>query len=146
MELIHYRLPARVAFDATSFVDQPASVRFGGEIELLGTRRIGRSQLVLVWRAVAPPQADYTVFAHLLTLAGVPLANADHYPAVPARQWPVGRWLPDRVNLVLPADLPAGRYQMEVGLYDPSEAGAPRLEAHGPVAAGDRVLLPFDVD
>jgi len=146
MELAHYQLPAGAAFDASSFVEQPVSTSFGGEIELFGTRRISRSQLVLVWRAVSPPQADYTVFAHLLDPAGVPLANADHFPAVPARQWPVGRLLPDRVNLALPADLPAGRYQVEVGLYNPSEPGGPRLEARGPAAAGDRVVIHFDVD
>jgi hypothetical protein len=146
MELYHYQLPPEVAFDAGSFVQQPVPASFGGEIALLGTRRIGRSQLVLVWRALTPPQADYTVFAHLLTLAGAPLANADHYPAVPARQWPVGRWLPDRINLALPADLPAGRYQLEVGLYNPSDPSGQRLEARGPAAAGDRVLLPFEVD
>ncbi|MCA9968842.1 MAG: hypothetical protein KC425_01440, partial [Anaerolineales bacterium] len=126
---------------------------FGREITLLGydvrqwdTRTF---TLRLAWQTAAAPAADYTVFVHVLGLDGVCCVwQQDAMPRQNA--YPTTRWLPDEVvvdeyEIVLPEDLPPGKYPVEVGLYI-AETGQ-RLQvqaADGP--AGDVVWLrPLEV-
>jgi len=79
-------------------------------------------EVTLRWRAAGHPQGDYQVFVHLL--AGDDLVGQGDGPPLDGR-WPTLLWLPglalDDVHRVpLPADLPAGRYDLLVGLYDPA--------------------------
>ena len=78
--------------------------------------------LMLCWQAVEPIAINYTVFVHLLGPDGQRYAQADGPPLrglQPMTHWLEGEILPDRRELQLPADLPPGRYRLEVGLYDP---------------------------
>jgi hypothetical protein len=77
--------------------------------------------VVLEWQAGAPIARDYTVFVHLVAPDGAIVAQSDARPTwvVP---WPTDRWKPgqpvlDGHQLVLPADVSPGLYQVRVGLY-----------------------------
>lgn len=146
MELYHYRLVPGARYSAEAFISQPAEVTFGDQIELLGMRQLSDDRLALLWRALSAPTTDYTIFVHLLDAQGATLVNADHLPALSTSLWPPGRILPDQVRLKPPAGLSPGQYQLEVGLYDASAPGIPRLTARGPTAVGDRALLTFAVN
>ncbi|MFQ5575535.1 MAG: hypothetical protein ACE5G8_00960, partial [Anaerolineae bacterium] len=78
--------------------------------------------LTLYWRTAAPLQTDYTVFVHLLSGEGKLVAQHDGGPIygyLPTTQWPVGEIIPDRLEIPLPADLPAGEYTLIAGMYNP---------------------------
>ena len=129
MELRHYRLPPGAGFDLSSFITRPVQALFGDQVRLLGVQFAAPSDLafaeqsgdhksavsdgenggiVLVWQTVAPVSVDYAVFVHLLDSTGNVLASADHMPARPTHEWPVGRILPDRAGLAPPGQT-AGR-------------------------------------
>lgn len=82
----------------------------------------GALNVTLYWRALAPFPQDYTVFVHLIDPAGQRIAQADAAPwwqvPIPTTTWRPGETLPDRHTLQLPADLPPGAYQLQVGMYD----------------------------
>ncbi len=95
---------------------RPASVRFGEQIELDGYR-LEPAAVVLQWRALAQPPADYTVFVHVLDAWGKLVAQADSQPL--GGEFPTGTWRPgetiaDRHVLSMP---PEAR-RIEVGLYE----------------------------
>lgn len=89
----------------------------------------------LYWLVDARPEADWTVFVHLLgqpKADGNPLwAGKDSPPG--NASLPTGRWQPgwriiDEYALSLPSDLPAGSYDIEIGMY---QADGQRLPAGG---------------
>ena len=83
--------------------------------------RAGESlRLTLYWQALYPVPHDYTVFVHLRSAGGETLAQADHRPLgtlFPTSLWPAGETIRETSALPLPADLPAGRYELWTGLY-----------------------------
>jgi hypothetical protein len=100
---------------------------FGDLLQLAGytvepeTGRAGETlRLTLYWQAAAPISQDYTVFVHLRRPAGGNMAQADHRPLgslYPTSLWPVGELIRESSDLYLPVDLPAGEYELWVGLY-----------------------------
>ena len=98
---------------------------FGNEITLLGYEISpiddGVYKLQLAWQAVREPSANYTVFVHVLDQDGACcIWQQDSMPQ--QNQHPTSRWLPgevvvDTYEITLPADLPAGEYPVESGLY-----------------------------
>ena len=104
---------------------------FGGEIALVSdqveapaTARPGDViRATLRWRALATPKRGYTVFLHLLGPDGKVAAQHDGPPvdgAFPTDHWSPGEELVDRYSLTVPPTAPSGRYQIELGLYEPS--------------------------
>ena len=104
----------------------PQNATFGDEIKLLGyelqaTETDGIIRLQLVWQALRPPTADYTVFVHLLARDGsCCLWQQDVMPK--QNLYPTSRWVTDEIivdsyDIVLPEDLAPGDYPLEVGLY-----------------------------
>ena len=84
--------------------------------------------VTLYWQPkTASPIRDYTVFAHLLgpvnPASGTPVWAGHDGPPLgnshPTSRWQQGEVIVDRHELVLPAEIPAGSYPIEVGLYDP---------------------------
>jgi hypothetical protein len=77
--------------------------------------------ILLQWMAEQPPQADYTVFIHLLAPDGNLVAQSDAFPTwlmpQPASQWPSNQAILDHHTLILPNDLPPGTYTLQIGLY-----------------------------
>lgn len=96
----------------------------------------------LHWLVDAHPAADWTVFVHLLGPAAADgsrlWAGKDSPPgngSLPTGRWQPGWRIIDEYGIQLPADLPAGGYEIEVGLYQadgrrlPEVAEAIRLGA-----------------
>ena len=121
---------------------------FGNEITLLGydisAIDDGIYKLQLAWQALQEPSANYTVFAHVLDQDGsCCIWQQDTMPQ--QNQHPTSRWLPgevvvDTYEITLPADLQAGEYPVEIGLYI-AETGQ-RLTVKLPgQAEGDLALL-----
>jgi hypothetical protein len=103
-------------------------------------------QVTLYWQALADMDIAYTVFVHLLGADGQVLVGHDSEPVLgmrPTTGWVPGEFVADRHDLSLPADLPAGEYVIEVGLYDAGAPRLPRLPVLGDdgQAATDRVIF-----
>ena len=82
----------------------------------------GQVLLTLLWESLQLVTTDYQVFVHLLDAQGNKLLQRDGQPVVwlrPTSTWQPGEIITDRYGLLLPAALPAGRYTLDVGLYDP---------------------------
>lgn len=116
---------------------QPAQVtdiRFGDVIRLAGYTIEPENdtlQLQLFWDTLATPDADYTVFVHVLDAAGAVVAQNDAPPVnglYPTGFWAAGEIIfdPHAVSL---ADVPAGSYMIRMGWYNP-QTGA-RLPVAG---------------
>ncbi len=76
--------------------------------------------LDLIWRANRPVDTGYTVFVHLVDATGRVVTDADSPPSsgvYPTDRWVVGELVRDRHTLTIPADLPAGNYGIEIGMY-----------------------------
>lgn len=115
-----------------------AAVKLGDGIGLAGydaqvaALESGRILYVqLYWDVAAPPQQEWTTFVHLrgpLPEKTQQVAGTDSMPgggSLPTRRWQAGWRILDEYQLQLPADLPAGRYQLAVGLYNQSGAQLP---------------------
>lgn len=78
--------------------------------------------MTLFWQAQTQPDANYAIFVQLRDTANKILLSADHQPyqgLVPTSTWPAGSVIQEVIWLLLPADLPPGRYNIYVGLYRP---------------------------
>ena len=144
MELFHYSLPPNARFDLESFITRPAEAAFGGQAQLLGLRQVSGTEFVLVWRALAEMETDYTIFVHLLDADGETVVNADHRPPRPTREWRPGQVIPDRMRMALPPGLPAGDYRIAVGLYDASDSALSRISLED--GSSDGAIIPFSVE
>lgn len=100
-------------------------------------------RLTLYWQATAPMPHDYTVFVHLRPTDGSGnLTQADHRPLgviYPTSLWPVGETIRETSELPLPDQIPAGEYELWVGLYQ-LETGE-RLPLHGDTSGENAVRL-----
>jgi hypothetical protein len=123
-------------FEAPS-LDIETDTQLGEIATLLGVNGIHPSSfilhpsLTLVWQADAETAISYRVFVHLVDENGQIVAQSDGEPAAWTR--PTTGWLPGEIILdehtLSLEGLPPGRYQLDVGLYDP-ETGV-RLELDG---------------
>jgi 4-amino-4-deoxy-L-arabinose transferase-like glycosyltransferase len=136
----------------------PLDADFGGQIRLLGSdlsaAEISPGEtltITLYWQPrTAAPMRDYTVFTHLLgpvnPANGTPVwAGQDSPPlgnSYPTSRWQQGEVIVDRHELVLPVEIPAGTYPIEVGLYDP-QAGGTRLNVLDAAEQpqGDKIII-----
>jgi hypothetical protein len=129
---------------------QTAGHRFGETVELAAYQvETGEGQLDvdLYWRVTTPTTSHATVFVHLLDSAGNIIAQHDGQPvnnSYPLPNWQPGMIIADRHLLPLAADVPAGPYQLAVGLYDPATfARWPVTTPSGEPLADGRALLPL---
>jgi hypothetical protein len=138
-------------------IENRLGARFGEHIALRGYElhtaaltSTGALSLTVQWKADAPPQHDYMLFAHLLNAQGERVAQIDVPPGgpdQPASQWEPGRVITWHHPLPLPPDLSPGDYWLALGLYKPDDFA--RLPLHGaapppaaPDAGPDALLLP----
>ena len=99
----------------------------------------GEAVLTTAWQVTARPEAPpLSAFAHLVDPAGaVSVGDGLGFPAI---QWSPGDVFIQRNRLPVPADVPPGRYWVQVGLYSLATGERlPVLEGGEPVA--DRLLL-----
>jgi hypothetical protein len=78
--------------------------------------------LTLVWQAQTASETDFAIFVQVRDTANNTVASADHQPylgLVPTSTWPAGAVLQEVTWLDIPDDLPAGQYNIYVGLYHP---------------------------
>ncbi|MCC6190503.1 MAG: phospholipid carrier-dependent glycosyltransferase [Anaerolineales bacterium] len=118
--------------------EQPSLAQFENGLRLLGydASANGALYLTLYWELAAnePLGQDYTVFLHLTDAQGVLVLEPADAPPLDG-DWPTSAWLPGRqvadTHVIgLSPTLRAGRYNLRMGLYDPS-TGA-RLAAFRP--------------
>jgi hypothetical protein len=105
----------------------PLDFRLGEHAYLIGydlngtTFRAGdRVELVLYWYADEPAPYKYQPFIHIGTVGVPPLAQApgqDHPGGRPMTEWTADRYVRAPHVIFLPANMPAGEYQIIVGLY-----------------------------
>ena len=99
----------------------------------------GNLYLITFWQAQRPVNPPLALFVHLLDAQGQVVSGWDGLDVSPAG-WEPGDRLVQLHSLALPADLPAGTYQIELGLYRPDTMQRlPVLVDGAPVA--DRLLL-----
>ena len=125
----------------------PVGGSFDGEIALLGYTLSESEEmrtLELLWQAEAQPAADYTVFVHVLRADDTCCVwQADAMPRggmYPTSRWLAGEVVVDSYEIVLPGDLAAGEYALEVGLYR-AETGERLAVVIDGAAAGDALRL-----
>lgn len=120
--------------------DRPVHARLGDEIALHGfTIESAHDHLTVTpsWGALVSPTRDYTVFLQMIDAQGQRVAGVDVPPAgvggLPTGDWQAGQQISVPLPLPLPPDLPAGTYEIVIGLYD-AHSGE-RLPVSGGVAA-----------
>ncbi len=113
---------------------QPLPIRFEDGIRLeavalpdrvaepRGSVRIG-----LRWQAERPVARRYVVFAHLWDAEGRYRAGTDREPVPPTAAWEAGLPITQTIAISVPPFLPAGRYRVVVGMYEPVGSGWRRL-------------------
>ena len=75
----------------------------------------------LDWSTTSSLDQNYTVFTHLVGPEGALVAQHDSWPVIgfrPTTTWKPGEGIVDWHWLDLPAGVPAGIYELRVGLYD----------------------------
>ncbi len=142
-------------FNAPQSIAHAQNARLGDAISFLGwdsqpsantdSIPIARGQslkLDLFWRADRAVKESYTVFVHLLNEQGRVVADADSPPfngLYSTDRWGVGEPLRDRHTLTVPANVPAGKYLIEVGMYKPSDGN--RLPIETASGSADRAIV-----
>jgi hypothetical protein len=129
----------------------PAQASFGGLAELAGyslepaaPHAGGALTATLYWRALVEQDRSYTVFVHLVDAAGRIVAQHDGIPAngdLPTQIWLANEVVADPHTLWLPPELPAGKYTVRVGIYDP--ASSARLSVASTAPHDDSALELF---
>ncbi len=104
----------------------------------------GSVSLDLEWQALRAVAPDYTVFVHLLGPDGLVHGQIDRWPVSGTRAtsgWAPGERIADPYVIQLPADAPAGDYQVEIGLYLLSTSERLSVLNAAGVPVDDRLLL-----
>jgi uncharacterized membrane protein len=124
---------------------QPRQVQFWNLINLTGVDLPAASlkpgtalPFTFYWQSSDPITVDLKTFAHLLDEKNNIVAQLDWTPQdqlgyLPTTAWQPNRLVMDSQNILLPADLPPGRYHLVAGWYYPVTGD--RL----PLTASDRV-------
>ncbi|MEN6480457.1 MAG: glycosyltransferase family 39 protein [Anaerolineales bacterium] len=136
--------PVDASFDGLTLtgiaVDLPKHITGGEEITV-----------DLAWRADAAVAQDGVVFVHVLGATANPATGGPLWAQQDAEplggQWPTTTWQPgdallDRHVLSLPSDLPAGEYQLELGVYDRQTGERVTASTAAGEPLGDQLLWP----
>ena len=104
--------------------------------------------LNLYWQAEVLQEIDFQGFVHLLDSNGQLVAQSDKLNPgdFPTRRWTTDKYVTDAHLIKLPADLPAGSYQLTAGLWVMSEGWRlPTLDENGEVAGDAAVIATITV-
>ena len=100
-----------------------ASAQFSDQLALRGYHvEVTPQQIKLQLRlqALVRPRSDFTVFVHVVGADGELAAQTDSMPlanSYPTSIWDAGETVLTEMSVPMPADSPAGPYQLLVGLY-----------------------------
>jgi hypothetical protein len=130
-----------------------ANALFGDRMRLVeytAVQERGRLILELYWRSERWMDTDYKVFVHIADpVTGIPAAQSDlepHYGAYPTTWWWPGEGVHEKISISV-GSLPAGSYDIAVGVYDPTTGERLSLiNNRGEVIADSRFLLEETVD
>lgn len=113
------------------------------KLEYLGGNRI---KLDIAWEVFGKVPFDYNTFVHLAERK-LWWAHKTNWAAIgggfceaPSSTWKEGKIVQPMGNLSIPDDLPAGKYDLVVGLYD-SRGNGQRAELIGPVDDSRRYII-----
>ena len=86
---------------------------------------------------------SYAVFVHVLGPDGRVVAQHDSPPGqgTATTGWVQGQYIADEHPIDMPADLPPGQYQVEIGVYDPNTGARLPVTNSAGVVQGDAILL-----
>lgn len=119
------------------FGDQIRLVGYDAELNAVAGETI---PLTLYWQPVAALEKELTLFIHLIDRpTQQQVAGFDGPPAYPTHFWQPGQPFIDRRQLSLPAELPAGAYDLRLGWYH-SETLA-RLSLSDGASSSDSLTL-----
>lgn len=147
--LIYTAQPMTRSFDLPALAS-PRNATFDSGLTLLGgdvayepsKREVG---VMLYWQSNAASLPDDTVLLHIVDQStGNVVATADTQPvygAYPFPQWQKGEVVLDPHWVTLPADLPAGVYQVRVGVYDRATGQRRAINDPQNDAAGNSLML-----
>jgi mannosyltransferase len=130
---------------------QPVDALYGDQIALRAYRLVhlrpgDEAHVVLWWRTLRRPDANYSAFVHLVGADGEIVTQYDHLPLsdfYPLRAWPVGVDHRDDYPLKLPADADLDGAWLAIGLYERgSGVRLPVLVGGAP--AGDHYRVSLD--
>ncbi|MDY6876124.1 MAG: Stk1 family PASTA domain-containing Ser/Thr kinase [Chloroflexota bacterium] len=103
--------------------------------------------VALHWQALNSIGTHYVVFVHLIDPDANPenslVAQQDVEPIIPTARWVAGVEVVDPHQITIPADVPAGWYQLRAGMYAPGQSGS-RLavvDAGLTTAEADSILI-----
>ena len=135
-------------------VDQQLQLSFGDTIQLRGysidstaIRSSGALTLTLAWEAQATPEHNYNLFVHVFDQQHMRVAQVDvptGEPRWPTSAWTAGHYIRQVQRIPMPADLPDGRYDVVIGLYEPQNFQRLTLDpnaAHYPIDGNDALLV-----
>nr|HID13679.1 Stk1 family PASTA domain-containing Ser/Thr kinase [Anaerolineae bacterium] len=108
------------------------------------TFRLGEVIAVtLRWQALRSIGTHYVVFVHLISPDGRLVAQQDVEPIIPTTTWVPGVEIVDPHQVTIPADQPAGRYQLRTGMYPQGQPGFRLLvvDAGLTTAEADSILI-----
>jgi hypothetical protein len=123
---------------------------FGGQISLLSHTPVPEPvaageilPLTFFWQADTEINKEYKVFIHLIDEGHTVVAQRDSGPVGgwrPTTGWAVGAVVRDNHGLLIPEDVPAGKYELIAGLYDAEGTRLPVVDERGR-AMGDSLSL-----
>lgn len=99
--------------------------------------------LSLFWQTDRPLEQRYKVFLHLVDEAGNLITQRDSEPGgnlIPTTIWQPGGKIEDNHGIFVPVDIPAGVYQLRLGLYDLADPHQ-RLRISSPAGVTDFVVV-----
>ncbi len=108
-----YAAPPPITHKLTAHVG--SRIRLRGFDQSTHVERGQSLRLKLLWETLAPLQDDYWFFAHVIDAQGQRYAQIDQPYATST--WEPGRFVPTEALIPLPEDMPSGRYDIVVGLY-----------------------------
>lgn len=98
----------------------------------------------LVWQALAPIEANYTVGFFLIAEDGQVVFQQDRGAVndfAPTSSWVVGEEVYDNHGVILPMDMPQGRYDVVAVLYEWPSLERLEITAQNGSAIGDQIVL-----
>jgi hypothetical protein len=124
VRFVMYAVPDEPAAE----MESPVDLNFGNHITLQGYTLANDEltpgdilQLTLFWETNSQLEQRYKVFLHLLDENGQLVAQRDSEPGgalKPTHIWKPGEVITDNHGILIPSDLPPGRYTLSLGLYD----------------------------
>ncbi|MCP4357800.1 MAG: hypothetical protein GY796_07285 [Chloroflexi bacterium] len=125
VRFVTYAVPQTAATEMETAVNLPV----GDSITLIGYTQNEVSnlkpgdilQLTLFWQTAVPLEQRTKVFLHLIGPDGQLVTQRDSEPGgalKPTNAWPPNETIVDNHGLLLPTDLPPGKYTLLLGMYD----------------------------